>query len=414
MDDLVEVTAYSEVLEALRASAKLAVVMDAESEPIRAGTVLRIDGELHTRRRRLLNRLVFHGAHTRLRDTVLRPSLERELASVLARPDADGVVRADIVPLATRLLVELVAAMIGLDVSNTATGLDDLVALHGELVAFPRLQTQLRAAAPPLPGGDAGLREAIERHERAKAEFVDRFYLPAMHTRRALVARHDAGELGDDDLPADFLTLVAAHADPRFEEEPDLPVRHAIVDLLHAGTGTTVGALVHAIAELDRHVRDHPDDLPRRTDPAFLAAAVNETVRLHSANPAEIRRAVTDVTLGGGTRVRAGQFVALRTGYANRDRAVFGADADRFDPHRHIPPGVYPYGVAFGSGPHMCYGVPLVLGDDGTDGNLVCLLQRLYQAGVRPDPERPPRTRAVIAHADLKTIDSYPVVFDPV
>jgi len=413
MDDMVEVTAYPEVVEALRASAKFAVVMDAESEPIRAGTVLRVDGELHAKRRRLLNRLVFRGAHTRLRDSVLRPALERELTLLLARPDLDGLVHADLVPLATRLLVELVAAMIGLDLAKTAAGLDDLVRLHGELVAFPRLQTQLRAAAPPLPGGDAGLRQAIERHETAKAEFAERFYRPAMDARRAQVARHDAGELGDDDLPLDFLTLVAAHADPRFDEEPDLPVRHAIVDLLHAGTGTTVGALVHAIAELDRHGHAHPEDLPLRTDPVFLAAAVNETVRLHSANPAEIRRALTDVTLGGGTPVRAGQFVALRTGYANRDRTVFGDDADRFDPHRHVPPGVYPYGVAFGSGPHMCYGVPLVLGDDGTDGNLVCLLKRLYEAGVRPDPDRPPRTRAPIAHADLKTIDSYPVVLDP-
>ncbi|HEY8656054.1 MAG TPA: cytochrome P450 [Candidatus Limnocylindria bacterium] len=413
MDDVVEVTSYAEVLEALRASAKFAVVMDAESEPIRAGTVLRIDDEPHTKRRRLLNRLVFKGGHTRLRDTVLRPALERDLASVLARPDADGIPRADLIPFATRLLVELVAAMIGLDEAKSAAGLAELVRIHTELVAFPRLQTQLRSAAPPLAGGDATLREAIARHEAAKAEFVERFYRPAMDARRALVARHDAGELGDDDLPRDFLTMVAAHADPRFDDEPDLPVRHAIVDLLHAGTGTTVGALVRAIDELDRHLRAHPDDLPLRTDPAFLSAAVNETVRLHSANPAEIRRALIDLTLGGGTQVRAGQIVALRTGYANRDRTVFGEDAERFDPHRQVPAGVYPYGVAFGSGPHMCYGVPLVLGDEGTDGNLVCLLKRLYAVGVRPDPDRRPHTRETIAHADLKTIDSYPVVFRP-
>ena len=413
MDDLVEVTSYAEVLEALRASGKLAVVMDAESEPIRAGTVLRIDDEPHTKRRRLLNRLVFKGGHTRLRDTVLRPGLERDLAAVLSHPDADGVARADLIPFATRLLVELVAAMIGLDEAKSAAGLAELVRIHSELVAFPRLQTQLRSAAPPLPGGDATLREAIARHEAAKAEFVERFYRPAMDARRALVARHDAGELGDDDLPRDFLTMVAAHADPRFDDEPDLPVRHAIVDLLHAGTGTTVGALVRAIGELDRHLRAHPDDLPLRTDPAFLSAAVNETVRLHSANPAEIRRALIDLTLGGGTQVRAGQIVALRTGYANRDRTVFGEDAERFDPHRQVPAGVYPYGVAFGSGPHMCYGVPLVLGDEGTDGNLVCLLKRLYAVGVRPDPDRRPHTRETIAHADLKTIDSYPVVFRP-
>src|SRR5579859_5832114 len=206
MDDLVEGTTYAEVVEALRASAKLAVVMDQESEPIRGGTVLRIDGTAHAKRRRLLNRLVFHDEHARLRESVLRPALDRELARLRAHPDTDGLVRADLVPLATRVLVELVAAMIGLDRAKTAAGLDDLVRLHGELVAFPRLQTQLRAAAPPLPDGDAGLRRAIQRHEAAKGEFVERFYRPALETRRELVARHERGELADADLPADFLT----------------------------------------------------------------------------------------------------------------------------------------------------------------------------------------------------------------
>jgi len=413
MDDVVEVTTYAEVVEALRASAKLAVVMDEESEPVRGGTVLRVDGEVHAKRRRLLNRIVFHDGHTRLREQVLRPGLERELARVRRDPDPDGVVRVDLIPFATRLLVELVASMIGLDAAKTPTGLDSLVRLHTELVAFPRLQTQLRAVAPPLVDGETGRQRALERHEAAKREFVERFYRPAMETRRALVARHEQGDPADAELPDDFLTIVAAHGDPRLDDEPDLAVRHAIVDLLHAGTGTTVGALVRAIDELDRHFRAHPEDLGRREDPAFLLGAINETLRLHSANPAEIRRATTDLTLRGGTRIAAGQFVALRTGYANRDRTVFGADADRFDPHRQVPPAVYPYGVAFGSGPHMCYGVPLVMGNDGIDGNLVCLVRRLYAAGIRPDPDRPARSRPTIAHADLKTIDSYPVVFDP-
>jgi len=61
----------------------------------------------------------------------------------------------------------------------------------------------------------------------------------------------------------------------------------------------------------------------------------------------------------------------------------------------------------------MCYGVPLVMGNEGTDGNLVSMVKRLHEEGMRPDPDRPARSRPTIAHADLKTIDSYPVVFDP-
>lgn len=410
-DEYVEVTAYAEAVEALRASAKLAVLMDEESEPVRGGTVLRIDGEAHAKRRRLLNRLVLRNGHARLREGVLGPAVERDLTALFSRPDAAGVVRCDLVPFCTRVLVELVARMIGLDDARTSEGLDALVRLHGELVAFPRLQTQLRAAAPPLRDGQAGLQQAIARHDAAKREFTERFYRPALVAREQLLQRVEAGEINEADLPTDFLMLVAAHAEPRFADDADLPVRHAIIDLLHAGTGTTVGGVIHAVDELERYLADHPEDRPLRTDAAFLVGVVNETLRLHSANPAEIRRALTDVTLSAGTAIRAGQLAAIRTGAANRDRSVFGPDAEQLDPRRRVPPTVYPYGVAFGSGPHMCYGLPLAVGNEGTDGNLVFLVRRLEQAGVRPDPQRPAQIRPAIAHADLKHVESYPVLF---
>jgi cytochrome P450 len=372
--------------------------------------VLRLDGDAHTKRRRLLNRLVLRDRHARLREEVLRPAIDRQMDAVFAGAGSDGRVRADLVAFCMRALLELNAAMIGLDAARTTQGLDELARLQADLEEFPRLRTQLRGAAPPLPEGEEGLRRALARFESAKREFVTRFYEPAFASRRELVARSASGEIAEASLPTDFLTLVAAHADPAIDGDVDLPVRHAIMDFLHAGTGTTVGAVVRTIDELDRWWSEHPEDRERRDDPPFLASAVNEVLRLHSANPAEVRRAVQDVTLCRGTVVRAGQYVALRTGFANRDVAAFGPDAERFDPDRVVPAGTYPYGVAFGSGPHMCYGLPLAIGNDGTDGNIVLILRRLYEAGVRKDPERAARYRPAIAHADLKSFESYPVV----
>jgi cytochrome P450 len=409
-DELVEITSYAEVVEAFR-SPKFAVVMDEASRPIRGGTVLRLDGEAHAKRRRLLNKIVLRGRHASLRAGVLGPALERELARIVARADEDGVARADLVPVCTLALLELVAAMIGLDAAKTTDGLDELVRIHADVVAFTFLQTQLRAAAPPLRDGAAGLDRAVARYDDAKRRFVERFYLPALAQRERLVARYRAGEIGEADLPTDLLTIVATHAEEAFEADPDQPVRHALVDLLHAGTGTSVGAVIHSVDELSRWWAAHPEDRALRADPVFLAGAVNETLRLHSANPAEVRRAVEDVTLSGGTSIRAGQYAALRTGAADRDPAVFGADADRFDPRRSLPAGTTPYGVAFGAGAHLCYGVPLALGDKVMDGNLVVMLRMLYEEGVEPDPRRSPRIRPAIAHADLKAFESYPVVF---
>lgn len=407
---MVEVTSYPEVLEAFRAGAKLVSVLDDEPLPIRVGTVLRLDGDVHTGRRRMLNRLVLRGRHSRLRAEVLGPALERELARLLADAETDGTVRVDLVSFSMRVLIDLVAELVGLDGARTPEGLDDLLRLRADVEEYARLRTQLRGAAPPLPEGEAGLRRAVERLAAAKAELARRYVDPSLARRRALVAASEAGEIPESELPTDFLTQVAAHADPALDGDPDLPVRHAIMDFLHAGTGTTAGAVVHAIDELDRWWGEHPEERERRGDPRFLVGAVNEALRLHSANPAEVRRAVEDVTLAGGTVIRAGQLAALRTGLANRDPSVFGPDAERFDPHRTVPPGVYPHGVAFGSGAHMCYGLPLAVGTDGTDGNIMLLVRRLYELGVEPDRMRQPSYRPALAHADLKSFETYPIV----
>lgn len=390
---LVEVTAYAEVREALRASDRLAVVIDDASAPVRGGTVLRIDGEAHTKRRRVLNQLVLRDGHTLLREETLAPAMERNLATL--RFDG-GVARFDLVELCNRTLVEVVAALIGFDVTGR---LEELVRLQSAFEEFARLRTQLGSAAPPNPDGVEGLRRAAARATKAKQELVERFYLPALAERTASSAP-----------VRDFISLVAAHADPAFDADPDLPVRHAIIDMLHAGVGTSVGAIVQTVDELERYFVERPEERALATDPEFLRGAVHETLRLHAANPAEVRCAVVDVTLSAGTRVGAGQYAALRTGIANRDPSVFGPDADRFDPRRVVPPATYPYGLAFGSGPHMCYGLPLALGNDTVDGNLVRFVGRLFAAGIRKDPEQKARYREGIAHADLKGFETYPAL----
>ncbi len=410
-EEVVEVTTYAEALDAFRSSSKLAVVLDEDSVPVRGGTVLRIDGEAHARRRRVLNRLVLRDRHKWFRREALCPAVERNLAALFADAGTDGIARTDLVSFCRRALIETIAAMIGLHQAGTAEGVEELVRVQAQIEEFLGLRTQLKGATPPLPGGEVGRKTALANLEAGKREFVERFYRPSLATHQRLVARHQGGEISASELPNDFLMLVATHADPSFEEDSDLPVREAIADLLHAGTGTTVGAVVHTVDELDRWFAAHPEDRELRIDPHFLDGAVNEVLRLHSANPAEVRRALEDVRLSGGTVIKAGQYVALRTGFANRDRSVFGPDADRFDPHRQVPAGVYRHGLAFGSGPHMCLGMLLALGNEGIDGNIVYFLSALYQMGMEKDPARPARYRPAIAHADLKSFDDYPVLF---
>lgn len=89
-------------------------------------------------------------------------------------------------------------------------------------------------------------------------------------------------------------------------------------------------------------------------DPSLLPNAIEEMLRFVSPIQNFVRRVQHDTELAG-KKLRAGEYVALLYGSANRDADVFGADADRFDitrprADRHL---------AFGFGEHLCLGASL-------------------------------------------------------
>jgi cytochrome P450 len=179
--------------------------------------------------------------------------------------------------------------------------------------------------------------------------------------------------------------------------DPDVIVRESILFMAGA-TDTTSNAVNHAIADLETWLAEHPEDRARTDDAAFLRGVCNESLRLHPNVTALARRATQEITLGSGRVVPAGTEVALDLVTASRDAAVFGADADRFDPWRPMPDGAPPYGVAFGTGRHVCIGRPLVTpvsgrptGKDEGERALLKIVRALVRAGVRLDPDAPPQ-----------------------
>jgi len=300
------------------------------------------------------------------------------LAQVLAAPTGEPA-RADVVTFGMRVFLQLAAAMAGLTAARTPEGAEELLEILGHV------QEALGVHLYP-PEEQAAL---TARGLVAKASLRDRFYAPALAEHGELVARVEAGELDAGELPHDLLSLVAAHADPAFADA-DLGLREVIQTLV-AGTETSVTTLAHAVHDLRAWFDLHPADYPLRSDPDFLVGAVNETLRLHPVTPVLPRIAISDLELPGGDRVAAGSRLAVDPAAANTDPAAFGADAHVYDPRRQVPKGVYAYGLAFGSGPHMCWGLQLVLGNTGTDGSLVHVLERLYRAGMEPDLDRLPR-----------------------
>ena len=88
-------------------------------------------------------------------------------------------------------------------------------------------------------------------------------------------------------------------------------------------------------------------------DRSLVPSAVEEILRWTTAVIYFMRTATVDTVLGGQS-ISAGDPIVLVYASANRDEAVFGPDADRFDvgrsPNHH---------VAFGFGAHFCLGAAL-------------------------------------------------------
>ena len=119
--------------------------------------------------------------------------------------------------------------------------------------------------------------------------------------------------------------------------------------LLFAGYETTT----HLIANGTWLLLERPDDIAAlRADPALMAGAVEEILRVESPVRYVSRVAAEDFTLRGKS-IAKGDRIFLMLAAANRDPEVF-ADPDRFDirrtPNRQL---------AFGYGMHFCVGAQL-------------------------------------------------------
>jgi cytochrome P450 len=153
--------------------------------------------------------------------------------------------------------------------------------------------------------------------------------------------------------------------------------------LLFGGIETTEGMIANAIL----HLLQRRDQLARvQRDPALVARAIEESLRLEPAAAAIDRYATRDLKLGDSAIVR-GALVRVSIAAANRDPAVF-ADPDRFDldrtnARRHL---------AFAHGPHVCLGIHLARLEARTA--IQTLLARLPE--LRLDPERPSPVRGIV------------------
>jgi cytochrome P450 len=342
-----------------------------------ADTLLELHGSAHAERRRVESPLFRTPALVRYEKEILPPALETAIAELRASAPAGRVPRGDLLLLSTRVLLVVMAAMVGLDTVRTGEGLDRFEADYRRLDAASRVKYAARDPEEILRLGMASL-----------ARIVEEFVLPARQLRERLIAEVRVGERRSPDLPVDLLTLMLQNE--RHFAQWDEGVTDRETALYITGTvGTAANEICHAFAEIEDWIASHPEDAAGRIDVGFLRRAVNESVRLHGVNFI-LRTATEDRTVPSGLLIRAGQVVWLNVRAANVDR--FGDTGDQFDPRR-VPPGrERPYALAFGDGSHACIGRRFAVSDLKESsasrlGLMVPILLELYRAGLRRDPE---------------------------
>jgi cytochrome P450 len=165
-----------------------------------------------------------------------------------------------------------------------------------------------------------------------------------------LMEYFDAALRSRVDAPQDDLLTVLVEAEVDGERLTGSEQLGFCMTLLVAGNETTRSALSSGILAL----ADHPDQRSRlAADPSLMPAAVEEVLRWPTPIAAMSRTATRDAVIGG-EQVSAGDYVVMVYLSANRDEAVYGADAASFDITRKANPH-----LTFGIGEHFCLGASL-------------------------------------------------------
>jgi len=366
------------------------------------GTMIYLHGQEHRSRRKLLNQLVRPDSLTFIREELILPEVDRLLELRLHEPDADGQYGLDLVDFCERVFLRFTAKLIGLVNVDSDEAID-----------------RLRSCAGPLAAGTSSNfledRDAINRMAlEAKQRYVDEFYIPSRDAYRAWLAEVDAGTRSDESVPASLLKFIVGQRDPAYADEHKAIVETTM--MFAASVGTSTQSVVHTVDLLQRWFAEHPEDVDSRTDTEFLMNALAETIRLRAPfSPYVCRVAGADHPVGERV-IDAGQEIHVHYVFANRSKDVFGEDADQYNPRRPSPSNGMPrYGVGFGSGIHQCYGMRVVLGNEGLGGSHVHMLRALLAAGVTPDSRHEPvslkKDMSKFEIEDIPRYTQYPVVF---
>ncbi len=386
---------HDDAVEVLKSPLFANTLQNGVNFPVIGGNLLSLVGDEHAARRRSEIVMFSRRGQLEYEFELVQPTVVRQLEASLA--GESSWVPLDLMRLARNSLVRVSARVVGLDGVDTDDATERLLDYSGRLG---------EAFAIDWSTGDPD--EIMADALAAKAGFIRDYFEPSCRRRRDLIARSARGEAVE--LPGDLLTILLGGGETWDEDQL---AREAIFFLV-ASANTTTHSTPHVYLEIARWFDAHPGRRSLAGELSFVQRAVVEALRLHPTVPALPRVALADIELASGTRFHRGEFFAVDSNSANRSPAVFGPDADEFDPFRELANRSHGYATSFGAGPHVCPGRLVAVGggtgvvpsDDAPAGVLTRMFHEAFKYDLRLIPGQTPELRT-----DTKTnrYASFPV-----
>ena len=365
--------------------------------------LVNLHGDEH-RQRRILEMGVFRRNFFKYYELEIIPGIiEKTLQPFLARGEAD------VIDFGRRVMVHLSLAFAGIDPQDHSD--EEFEALLDILNNFGHAATL---------GQAKGDREALRKKvEETLTMFEERFYNPSRQLRLNMIDKTKTGELSEDDLPRDILTVLL-HKGHETGLSKDVIMKEAAFFYL-AGGHTSVHSLGHIMHHLLTWCEKHPADRKKlETDIHLLQRFAHESFRLHPSSPIAKRRALNEVTFEDGQTAATGDTVVVNLRAANRDTEVFGDDSADFNPFRTLPPGVNETGITFGVGIHSCLGRNLAAGSFDRSGKQVdpenhqfgTVARVAHALLVNGAKKHPTKIGQLDQTIERETWQEYPIVFE--
>lgn len=256
---------------------------------------------------------------------------------------------------------------------------------------------QRKGTLDSMPGSALMVKRIDKRNAHHQA-YVDGLLDDIIAARRAA----DAADV-QPDVESDLLGIMLHTPHPDTGERlDDLNIRHQILTFLVAGHETTSGALSFALyyltrdpealaeaqAEVDRILGPDRDAEPTFEQVAkfrYLRRVLDEGLRLWPTAPAFTRSPRETTTLTTGHVMRPQDWAIVVLPMVHRDPAVWGDDAETFDPDRFLPDrsrgrAAHTY-KPFGTGERSCIGRQFALHEA-----ILVLARMLHRYDLEHDP----------------------------